>query len=498
MWHTITDGNGFWCDRNTVSKLEGLAPRWSSRDRLVVETLFHTDQIFTRVKDRAARAKVLDRILAVDGFILTFSTFFKDVKKLGLVMLPLRELFPISDFFPARDLYGLERRRPPSVQDILLHKYYTPSASRPNQCLVQYSEHDERYTGTHTAALYAYWQLCLFLMRQEQGTWRPPKKGKDQKEMLDSPDWIINLGQLSRKLGFKSDKILTLCGRDPSLAQIRLHMYGERPSSLYYSTVDDFNAEAHSRKQGQEIFKRRPPSPAPMMTTDADTSKYVPKFHRGLFLPCIWNALAQEARHALTDFGKLLLVLISFFGDFGSSEGSRDQDVTGTELSSPCLRSVENRVEQNTLGNPAGSPSIYSVSDTPQAQASALRSSTTYSIPDYPVSREEVSLTSTGKNMNFWRLSTTRHTQPILEYTCNANKDEIKQVVNKIPEKGVMPSFTMLDKDGRLKLCPPSDLYQRRKRSKAPQDVYLVYGKHANRIWITKELPKSHPLPHPS
>jgi len=90
IWYAITGGDAYLCDEYTVGKLGGLAPLWSSRDRSMIETLFATGEIFPRVHDRAVRARILERVLAVEGLILTFQTFFKHVKILGPVMLPLR------------------------------------------------------------------------------------------------------------------------------------------------------------------------------------------------------------------------------------------------------------------------------------------------------------------------------------------------------------------------------------------------------------------------
>ncbi|KAF5844344.1 hypothetical protein GGP41_004537 [Bipolaris sorokiniana] len=95
IWHTITDGNTHLCDEYTVEKLGGLAPLWSSRDRPI--------------------------------------------------MLPLRELFPAGELFPSRDEFSLVSRRLPSVRDILLQHWYEQHEKNKQQCLLQYSEHDERF-----------------------------------------------------------------------------------------------------------------------------------------------------------------------------------------------------------------------------------------------------------------------------------------------------------------------------------------------------------------
>jgi hypothetical protein len=473
-----------------VEKLEGLAPRWSSRDRSIVETLVNTGQIFSRVKDPTVRAQILQRILCVDGFILTFRTFFKHVKVLGPIMLCLRELFPPGDLFPPRNIFEPAPRRPLSIKDIL-KKYYEGPASHPSHCLLQYSESDERYVETAEPAVYSYWQLCLSLLRHEYGTWKPASRRKGRQETFDHPERTIRLGQLARRLGFESDNILALCQQDPDLSQIRKNMREERPSSRYSVSLVEFEAEARSRQQGQEIFQHRSALPTPLMTTDSDTSKAVPRTHRGLYLPTIWCALTQEARYSLTDFGKLLLVLTSFFGDFEPCHTSTNNKVPVTGSVTSYTRNLDNRTDEGPINHLLRSSSIYSFPGSPQAQETALHASVAYSIPAYPVPYNESSPQPDGENMVFWKLPTNEYIVPTVEYTCKETESEIEQVVAKIRAEGVAPSFCMVDSAGRLKLCPSDALHRRRTQSKRLHDVYYAYGIETIQKWITKELVKS-------
>jgi hypothetical protein len=493
IWHEITDGNEFWCDRNTIEKLGGLAPKWSSRDRAIVEAFFDTGQVFCRVIDPVIRAQILKRILTVDGFLLTFRTFFKHVKVLGPIMLRLRELFPTSDLFPPRDLSEPVRRRPISTKEILLQKCYNNASLQANQCLLQYSDLDERHIETPDSAVYSYWQLCLSLVRHEQGTWTSSKQGKGKQVELVHPEWMIRLGQLARKLGFESERISVLCCNDADMSQIHQHMRQERPSSYYSVSLEEFDTEARSRQEGQRIFKRRQASPSPLMTTDSDTSNVAPKTHKELFLPTIWSALAQEARYALTDFGKLLLILTSFFGDFGSSQASPDRDVLTPEASPSNPRIFNHDIGQGVADSTLRASSIYTSPDAePQAQEIASSASVTYSIPAYPESINQPSPLPSFEHIDFWYLSSSRHIQPTLRYTCKASKDEIMQVVSKIQSNGIAPSFSMVDRADRLKLCPSWEIHRRLKLSNRPQNVYYVYGIENLHIWITKELAIPH------
>ncbi|CAN9210957.1 unnamed protein product [Alternaria alternata] len=298
IWHAITGGDAHLCDEYTVEKLGGLAPLWSARDRSTIETWFATRQIFPRARDPG--------------------TFFKHVKILGSVMPSLRALFSAGELCPLRDEFSLVPRRFPSVRDILLQHRREPPAHNDRQCLLQYSEHDERFFECSNPGLYAYWQLCLYLLRHAHGPWKSPKETRDQAASSERPGWVIRLGQFARRLGFESDQISSLCSQDPDLSQIRMHMLEERPSVLFSAPVDRFNAEADSRQKGQAIFEPRPPAPTPLMTTDTAAAVRAPRNHPELFLPTIWSALAQERRHALTEYGALVLTSMSFFENFGS------------------------------------------------------------------------------------------------------------------------------------------------------------------------------------
>lgn len=78
--------------------------------------------------------------------------------------------------------------------------------------------------------------------------------------------------------------------------------------------------------------------------------------------------------------------------------------------------------------------------------------------------------------------------RPQANHVCDASEDDIKRVVNSIQAQGDAPLFALLDRGGLLKLCNPSQILHRRKRSKQPNDIYYVYGKKNSRIWILRQL----------
>jgi hypothetical protein len=189
-------------------------------------------------------------VLAVEGLILNFQTFFKHVKILGPVMLPLRELLPPGEVHPSRDEFNLVSRRLPLVRDILLQSYNEQPGQNKQQYLLQHSEHDELFVECSNPGLYSYWQLCLYLLRDVQGHWNHRNKPQEDAQSSERPGWVIRLGQFARRLGFESDMISSLCKQDPDLSQIRMHMVQERPSVLFSAQADKFNAEAYSRQRG--------------------------------------------------------------------------------------------------------------------------------------------------------------------------------------------------------------------------------------------------------
>ncbi|KAH7558657.1 hypothetical protein BM1_04794 [Bipolaris maydis] len=457
IWYTITGGETYLCDEYTVEKLGGLAPLWSAHDRSLIESLFAAGHIFPRVRDPAVRARISQKVLTVEGFVLTFQTFFKQVKILGPIMHPLRELFPASDFYPSRGEFSLDSRRLPSVRDILLQRWRERPEPNKQQYVLQYNEIDDRSVECSDPGLYSYWQLCLYLLRHSQGHQGFPKT-QYRAEPSERPGWVVRLGQFARRLGFESEQISLLCNQDPNLSQIRIHLLEERPSTFFSAPADKFDAEAHSRQRGQAIFDYRPPTVTPLMTTDSATVMRVPRTHPELFLPTIWSALTQQPRYALTEYGALVLICLSFFEGFGSN-------------------------------------SVANVGEGPQPVPSLLRSSSVYSVPAYPDSHRA--------SITFWHLPQRRDMSPLAEYICDTTIKDIEKVVNNIRAQGQAPLFALVDSDGRLRLCDPSQILvalleaQNRQLRDAVQTLYEhIQAGHELPILPARSPEDNRPLVH--
>jgi hypothetical protein len=311
-WNTISDGNSFVVDETTIRSLQALAPRWSFQDQSKVEALFRNSQMVFRVNNPVERVQMLGRVVAVNGLITTFQTFFKHVKILGPTMLRLRELF------------SPEKMRP-SVS-AMFQNNYNEIRSNPGQYFIESEkEFHSLDIPASRCAQYAYWQLCLFLIRRQsipQDRQQLGKKITEQVILSEYPGWLIQLSALAYKLGFESDRILELNQQDPELCDIQRHMRDKRPRDLFSISQEKFKTEASSRHKRQAIFKPQKAAPPPTMATEVANGSSTQGYSR-LFLPFIWDALKQEPNYALTDFRDSVLIFVAFFGDLGQHNERR-------------------------------------------------------------------------------------------------------------------------------------------------------------------------------
>jgi hypothetical protein len=81
-------------DSKTVHSLELMAPIHSTRDKSTITAAIEAGELFPNVRDRVVRASILDRILRVQGRILSLFSFFKDTKYLEPCATIMKELLP--------------------------------------------------------------------------------------------------------------------------------------------------------------------------------------------------------------------------------------------------------------------------------------------------------------------------------------------------------------------------------------------------------------------
>lgn len=83
-------------DRDTIKKLEHLAPSASTRDRELIERMFVLGDVFREVTDRTARATLLSTIISLPGLIPSLRSFFENLKYLKPCSAILRKLIAIK------------------------------------------------------------------------------------------------------------------------------------------------------------------------------------------------------------------------------------------------------------------------------------------------------------------------------------------------------------------------------------------------------------------
>ena len=484
----ILDSKGFLCDESTIQNLQALAPMWSAQDRFKVEALFGNNQIFCRVNNPLERAHMLERVVAVSGLITTFKTFFKHVKVLGPAMLGLRELFS-------------PQKMHPSVSTMFQNNY-NEVRNTPGQCLIESEKEMKSIEVPESMHVkFAYWQVCLFSIRHQSNPRDRQQLGRKKTEqavLSEYPGWLIRLGALAFRLGFESDKIVELNQQNPELCDIRRHLRDERPRDLFSISQEKFDTEASLRRERQAIFEPRKAAPAPIMATDIANGGTSAEGHSRIFLPFIQDALKQEPNYALTDFGKSVLILVAFFGNFGPlPEAQRNErkvlkplQETGSDNTNTIQEAVEPETHLDTteLLNTTELQST-SIGEFPESTLSPSslysRPRTTYT-PQTMFQRE----TSPSRIITFWHLPHHRNNALTRSFQCPATEPNIAKTVKEIYNigGGIKPTFMLVHKDGRLLACLHAYIYSRCVQSNQPNNVYYCYENENWREWVGKKL----------
>lgn len=81
-------------DTNTVALVETLSPYYSSLDAARITDLMQTRQIFPLITDMTRRERILRKMLAVKGRILSVYTYIEDTKILEIIWKIRRQLSP--------------------------------------------------------------------------------------------------------------------------------------------------------------------------------------------------------------------------------------------------------------------------------------------------------------------------------------------------------------------------------------------------------------------
>ncbi|KAF2008340.1 hypothetical protein BU24DRAFT_360599, partial [Aaosphaeria arxii CBS 175.79] len=295
-WTNITNGQGWYCDEETVSLLQGLSPAWSTKDREKIELLGRENRIFRRIQHAKTRDEVIARVLRSEGMILTFKTFFKHTKLLGSIMLTLRHLV-------------LPEKVRPSMQAMLEECFSNPRGD--NRVYIQCTDdlHHQMYQEAppQEHLRYAYWQLCLFIIRHKEhlitGLQTPKYSAPSE-----CRGWQIRLGKLAGQLGFRTHRILELQQEDPDQGDVRRHVNDERPPGIFEQRR--FQHAVATRRGVLRQFRWKLDTPSAKMVQHADESEL--SLRVCLFLPLITAALGQAPGYMLSRFGDVTLVMQAF------------------------------------------------------------------------------------------------------------------------------------------------------------------------------------------
>lgn len=204
-------------DRETVEKLELLAPSVSVEDRLRVKSLIRSGEVFSRIAHAQTRDAILSVFLSTQGSIPTLASFFENLKYLEPCCRILQKLLPPK-----------EKR---TIFQSLSASYIAPSEQ-----LVEYpsgrkvrpiSEGEDR-------KWLSYAQLWAFCMRHFPSmTDTAPRKvvGKAKPSKSPNPALWHYLGDLAVKLGFHTAQALELQRQDPHESLAGRLLLSLRPGS---------------------------------------------------------------------------------------------------------------------------------------------------------------------------------------------------------------------------------------------------------------------------
>ncbi|EKG09993.1 hypothetical protein MPH_12955 [Macrophomina phaseolina MS6] len=204
-------------DNVTIAKLELLAPSVSDGDRMRVEGLIRSGEVFPSITNAQKRDAILSALLLTPGLIPTLTSFFENLKYLEPCCYILKKLLP-----------GKEKR---TIFQSLAASYIAPKEQ-----LLEYSTGSRlrSIVGDENALWLAYVQLWAFCMRHFPSmTETAPRKvvGKAKPSKSSNSALWHYLGDLAIKLGFRTPQALELQRQNPyeSLAQQLLRSL--RPAS---------------------------------------------------------------------------------------------------------------------------------------------------------------------------------------------------------------------------------------------------------------------------
>ncbi|KAH7033935.1 hypothetical protein B0J12DRAFT_766223 [Macrophomina phaseolina] len=307
-------------DSHTVRQLQGRVPKYSTQDQDAVRALFENGEAFPKVAEDSQRTIILRNIFSLDTIVVSFKTFFEDVKCLEQVALTLRDLST-----PGRD----------DSLEMSFRRIYSGSGRIP----IQVAENDFREVsvGPSAAARLGYRQICLCLLRNfpqisPEHSATNKKASKRQKRVSRTATSKTNLdihhklANLASQIGFNSPQIQNFLKADTDSKAIRAVLYSIRPREQYAVNPAELETAVLRMKQELGIFKPKPMAVLlPEIATEAagepvdlrygmpsEISQTVDRQH--LYLPTLYANREYQTRREITSFGAKRFMFFNFFG----------------------------------------------------------------------------------------------------------------------------------------------------------------------------------------
>lgn len=264
-------------DKDTVDIIEARAPMVSLADKEDIVQGFRDGTIFCQVVEGAARTRLQQNVLAVNGMIPSIKTFFADTLYLEEIRLALKVLIDPTTNQTREALRRMWR-----------------GSHQGNHVVLEYAD------GLREAAnvsieeegqfQVAYIQLWMFAMRNYPRLTKlfPKTDGKHKVSSTGpDPEWQRKFAAFAKVLGFRSKAIIRLLEEDPDFVNVRDMLSKTRPPNRF---VYDIQSETHSHcellRRIQETQTELVWDTTPVWTTEASKIKknrrYGRSFERAL------------------------------------------------------------------------------------------------------------------------------------------------------------------------------------------------------------------------
>lgn len=300
-------------DRDTVEKLELLAPSASDSDRKLIKRLVRSGEVFRDVADHAARDTLLSAILSQEGLIPTLGSFFENLKYLEPCCYILKNILPSKAAGSAKE----ERR---TIYQSLSGSYFSP-----REQAVEYAEHQRRKRPNrdYQKDLWlSYVQLWAFCMRHFPAmTQFQPRKELGKKKPLSYSNVSLwhYFGHLAITLGFNTEQALDLKAQNPHKAFAEQQLRSFCPES-----TPDTRLVAEIASILKQVEPASEADSAPKLTCES----YMPTERRcgrpfeddfdedknHLFVPLLYES-KPSLGHNISPFFIKRDLFLSFFGD---------------------------------------------------------------------------------------------------------------------------------------------------------------------------------------